>query len=73
MPRPTNGLEAMALVAGIKPQPRRDDASFYEVLDVPQSASPHDIRQAYLQLSLKYHPDKNPGDEVAKENCREPS
>lgn len=56
----------MALVAGIKPQPRRDDASFYEVLDVPQSASPHDIRQAYLRLSLKYHPDKNPGDEVAK-------
>mmetsp|Transcript_14202 Transcript_14202/g.40524 ORF Transcript_14202/g.40524 Transcript_14202/m.40524 type:complete len:394 (+) Transcript_14202:68-1249(+) len=66
MPRPTNGLEAMALVAGIKPQPRRDDANFYEVLDVPQSASPHDIRQAYLRLSLKYHPDKNPGDEVAK-------
>jgi thiol-disulfide isomerase/thioredoxin len=31
----------------------------YEVLDLPKTASPSEIRRAYRRLSLKFHPDKN--------------
>ncbi|GAX24890.1 DnaJ homolog subfamily B member 9 [Fistulifera solaris] len=34
--------------------------SYYDVLGVDPSADSKTIRQAYLQLSLKHHPDKNP-------------
>ena len=33
--------------------------TFYEVLGVREGAGPADIRQAFLQGCLKYHPDKN--------------
>ncbi|CAK9440111.1 uncharacterized protein LODBEIA_P42110 [Lodderomyces beijingensis] len=38
---------------------------FYQILGVSKSASDKEIKQAYRQLTLKYHPDKNPGDEEA--------
>jgi DnaJ-class molecular chaperone len=34
-------------------------SNFYEVLGVPETASQEDIKKAYRQLSLKYHPDRN--------------
>jgi len=34
--------------------------TFYSVLGVDKSANQATIRKAYLKLSLKYHPDKNP-------------
>eukprot|EP00668_Euglena_longa_P035380 GGOE01045448.1.p1 GENE.GGOE01045448.1~~GGOE01045448.1.p1 ORF type:complete len:202 (-),score=65.96 GGOE01045448.1:265-870(-) len=34
--------------------------SLYEVLGVAPDCSQEDIRKAYHQLSLRYHPDKNP-------------
>ncbi|KAL7814396.1 hypothetical protein V8C26DRAFT_403680 [Trichoderma gracile] len=40
---------------------------FYKVLGVDKSASDKQLKQAYRQLSKKYHPDKNPGDETAHE------
>eukprot|EP01029_Cantina_marsupialis_P028988 TRINITY_DN778318_c0_g1_i1.p1 TRINITY_DN778318_c0_g1~~TRINITY_DN778318_c0_g1_i1.p1 ORF type:complete len:365 (-),score=115.15 TRINITY_DN778318_c0_g1_i1:181-1275(-) len=41
---------------------------FYDILGVPKDASGGKIKKAFRKLSLKYHPDKNPGDEVAKDN-----
>ncbi|AUX21055.1 molecular chaperone DnaJ [Sorangium cellulosum] len=41
---------------------------FYEVLGLARDATPDDIRKAYRQAALKYHPDRNPGDASAE--CR---
>ena len=35
--------------------------NFYELLGVPKEANEQDIKKAFRKLSLKYHPDKNPG------------
>ncbi|ODV88639.1 hypothetical protein CANCADRAFT_3284 [Tortispora caseinolytica NRRL Y-17796] len=41
-------------------------ANYYEVLGIAKDASEKDVKSAYRQLSKKYHPDKNPGDEEAE-------
>lgn len=35
-------------------------ASYYDILDVPRSASADDIKKAYRRKALQWHPDKNP-------------
>jgi len=39
---------------------------YYALLGVPRDANNKQIRKAFRDLSLKWHPDKNPGNEEAK-------
>ena len=48
-----------------------DKRDYYEVLGIGKDATEADIKKAYRKLAMKYHPDRNQGNEEAAEKFKE--
>jgi molecular chaperone DnaJ len=46
---------------------------YYEILGVGRDAGDADVKRAYRQLAMQYHPDRNPGNKQAEERFKEAS
>jgi molecular chaperone DnaJ len=46
---------------------------YYETLGVQRGASEAEVKKAYRQLAMQYHPDRNPGDKQAEDRFKQVS
>jgi curved DNA-binding protein len=49
----------------------RNFRNYYDILDVPSSATSDDIKRAYRRLARQYHPDLNPGNKAAEDRFKD--
>ena len=47
------------------------ETNYYQILNISRNATEEEIKRAYRQLALRYHPDRNPMSEEAEEKLKE--
>lgn len=47
------------------------ERDYYEILNVGRETGTQEIKRAYRKMAMKYHPDRNPGDNVAERKFKE--
>lgn len=68
MTKPMKGKKFFACftVMPLSPSKRADNVvheDYYELLGVDKRATEAEIKASFRKLALRYHPDRNPGDE----------
>ena len=44
---------------------------YYEILEVTKTSTETEIKSSYRRLAMKFHPDRNPNDQLAEEKFKE--